>query len=218
MRDPATIVVADPHPVVRRAVRLSCASVPGLDVVADVATVPELVAVCDARPPDVVVLDVSAAGGLDAIREISARKLAGSIVVLTDRADGSTVLEALRLGVHGYLVKATALPSVGRQIERVLAGERVLSPEVERIAVAELGRFTRLARESSEMRAALTPREHEILLLLGRGHTMRQVATRLGISPRTVETHVGKLYRKLDVRTRVQAVSRAVSLGLVELR
>jgi DNA-binding CsgD family transcriptional regulator len=89
---------------------------------------------------------------------------------------------------------------------------------VEKIAVTELGRFTRLAREGSEVRASLTPREHEILVLISHGLTMRQVATRLGISPRTVETHVAKVYRKLEVRSRVQAVSRAVSLGLVELR
>jgi len=139
-------------------------------------------------------------------------------VVLTERTDGPMVMEALRLGVQAYLVKASALGTVGRQIQRVLLGERVISPEVERVAVAELGRFAQLAREGTQVRARLTPREHEILVLLSRGLTMQQIATRLGISPRTVETHVGKLYRKLDVRTRVQAVSRAVSLGLIELR
>ena len=144
--------------------------------------------------------------------------MVGAIVVLTDRTDGSVVLGALRLGVEGYLVKASALSTVGPQIRRVLAGERVISPEIEQIAVTELGRFARLAREGSEVRASLTPREHEILVLISRGLTMRQMATRLGISPRTVETHVAKLYRKLEVRTRIQAVSRAVSLGLVELR
>ena len=91
-------------------------------------------------------------------------------------------------------------------------------PEVEQIAVSELGKFARMAREGSEVRASLTPREHEVLVMLSTGLTMRQMANRLGISPRTVETHVAKLYRKLDVRTRVQAASRAVSLGLVDLR
>ena len=67
------------------------------------------------------------------------------------------------------------------------------------------------------MAASLTRRELEILELISEGLTMRQVATRLGISPRTVETHVAKLYRKLSVRTRVQAVARAASLGLIDL-
>ena len=214
----ATIVVADTHPIVRGAVRLSCSSIPGLEVVQEVDSAPALVAACEERRPDVAVLDLSFPEGLEVVRELTERRLAGAVVVLTDRTDGPVVLEALRLGVQAYLVKASALGSVGRQIERVLRGERVISPELERVAVAELGRFAQLAREGTQVRARLTPREHEILVLLGRGYTMQQIATRLGISPRTVETHVGKLYRKLDVRTRVQAVSRAVSLGLIELR
>jgi DNA-binding CsgD family transcriptional regulator len=79
-----------------------------------------------------------------------------------------------------------------------------------------LGQFARQAREGSEVQATLTPREHEILVLVSQGLTMQQAGRRLGISPRTVETHVAKLYRKLGVRTRVQAVGRAVQLGLIE--
>lgn len=214
----ATVIVADAHPIVRGAVRLSCASVPGLEVIREVDTASELVTACEERRPDVAVLDLSSPDVLVSIRELTERRLAGAVVILTDRTEGPIVIEALRLGVQAYLVKASALGSVGREIQRVLLGERVISPEVERIAVAELGRFAQLAREGTQVRSRLTPREHEILVLLGRGLTMRQIATRLGISPRTVETHVGKLYRKLEVRTRVQAVSRAASLGLIELR
>jgi len=211
------IVVADAHPIVRKAIRMSCETVPGLEVVEEAGSVSELLAACEAVRPDVVLVDLGMEDGFDAVRELVERKLAGAIVVLTDLTDGGAVLRALRLGVGGYLIKSSALPVLGEQIRRVLAGERVISPEVERIAVTELGRFARLARESSVLRASLTPREREILVLVGRGLTMRQMATRLGISPRTVETHVAKLYRKLDVRTRVQAVSRAVTLGLIEL-
>ncbi len=211
------MVVADPHPIVRGAVRLSCERVGGIDVVDEVASSDALLVACRARRPDAVVLDVAMEDGFDAIRRINEEKLSGSVVVLTALTNGNVVLSALRLGVGGYLIKSSALPIVGEQIRRVLAGERVISPEVEAIAVAELGRFAQQAREGSELRSSLTPREHQILVLIGEGLTMRQMATRLGISPRTVETHVAKLYRKLEVRTRVQAVSRAVSLGLLEL-
>jgi DNA-binding NarL/FixJ family response regulator len=216
--DAARLVVADAHPVVRRAVRMSCDSMPGLEVVGEADTGSGVLAVCEELRPDVAVLDIALPDGLDAIRGLNDRLLVEIVVVLTDRTDGPTVMEALRLGVEGYLVKSSALPTVGRQIRRVLDGERVISPEVQRIAVKELGAFARMAREGSEVRATLTPREHEVLMLISRGLTMRQMANRLGISPRTVETHMAKLYRKLDVRTRVQAVSRAVSLGLIELR
>jgi DNA-binding NarL/FixJ family response regulator len=213
----ARLIVADAHPVLRRAVRMSCESVPGLQVVAEAETTASMLILCEELRPDVVVIDIAFADGLHAIRELNDRHLVNVVVVLTDRTDGPSVMDALRLGVEGYLVKSSALPTVGRQIRRVLDGERVISPEVQQIAVRELGGFARLAREGSEVRATLTPREHEVLVMIGRGLTMRQMATRLGISPRTVETHVAKLYRKLDVRTRVQAVSRAVSLGLIDL-
>ncbi len=213
----ARLVVADAHPVVRRAVRMSCDSAPGLEVVGEADTGSAMLAACQELRPDVAVIDIALPDGLEAIRGLNDRQLVDIVVVLTDRTDGASVMEALRLGVEGYLVKSSALPTVGRQIRRVLDGERVISPEVQRIAVRELGAFARMAREGSEVRASLTPREHEVLLLLSRGLTMRQMANRLGISPRTVETHMAKIYRKLDARTRVQAVSRAVSLGLIEL-
>ena len=213
----ARVVVADPHPVVRAAVRLSCEGVSGIEVAGEVDSTAELLTTCASLHPDVVVFDVAMDDGFETIRIVNDAKLAGAVVVLTDLTQGSVVLGALRLGVAGYLIKSSALPAVGEQILRVLAGDRVISPEIEETAVAELGRFAQRAREGNEMRSSLTAREHEILILIGRGLTMRQMATRLGISPRTVETHVAKLYRKLDVRTRVQAVSRAVSLGLLEL-
>ena len=213
----ARLIVADAHPVLRRAVRMSCESVPGLEVVAEAETAASMLILCEELRPDLAVVDIAFRDGLHSIRELNDRHLVDIVVVLTDRTDGPSVMDALRLGVEGYLVKSSALPTVGQQIRRVLDGERVISPEVEQIAVRELGTFARLAREGSELRATLTPREHEVLTLIGRGLTMRQMATRLGISPRTVETHVAKLYRKLEVRTRVQAVSRAVAMGLIDL-
>jgi DNA-binding NarL/FixJ family response regulator len=88
---------------------------------------------------------------------------------------------------------------------------------LEQDAFRALGVMARRAREGAEVAARLTRRERQVLELLSAGMTMGQIATRIGISPRTVETHVAKVYRKLGVRTRVQAVSRAATLGLVEL-
>jgi RNA polymerase sigma factor (sigma-70 family) len=93
----------------------------------------------------------------------------------------------------------------------------VVDPALEQAAVLELGRFARQARESSAVVATLTPREREVLELLAEGLTMQQIGRRLTISPRTVETHVAKLYRKLEVRSRVQAIAKAASLGLLEI-
>src|SRR5262245_33813322 len=159
------IVVADAHPAIRGAVRLSCAAVPGLDVVDETASGQELLDACRRLHPDAVVLDLSLpdAEGFDVIRRVRQDELARVIVVLSDRADGATVLEALRLGVDGYLVKSTGLSEVGRSVARTLAGERVVSPELEPVTVQALGRRVRQAREGTEVRPTLTARAHEIL-------------------------------------------------------
>jgi len=214
----ARVVIAGGHPVIRGVVRLSCADAGGLEIVGEAEDVVRAVELCRALDPDVLVVDVDgdedAAG---AIARLRGDAVDTPIVVLSDRTDGTSVLTALRLGVRGFVGKNDGLRSVGSVIRRVADGERVIAPELERAAVAALGSLARQAREGSEMRASLTPREHEILLMVSRGLTMQQAGSRLGISPRTVETHVAKLYRKLGVRTRVQAVARAAQLGLIDL-
>jgi len=174
---------------------------------------------CRARTPDLLILDLELpdADGFRVLGDLGDEDRPKAILVLSDRADGDLVLRALRLGVRGYVTKAEGLRGLSGTIRRVLAGERVIAPGLEQDAVLALGRFARRAREGAEVAADLTSREQQVLELLSEGQTMRQIATRLSISPRTVETHVAKLYRKLGVRTRVQAVSRAATLGLVEL-
>jgi two-component system response regulator NreC len=216
----ARVVIAGGHPVIRGVVRLSCADAGGLEVVGEAEDVVRAVELCRALDPDVLVVDVDLGDedGTDTIARLRGDAVDTPIVVLSDRTDGATVLTALRLGVRGFVGKNDSLRSVGSAILRVAGGERVIAPELEQAAVAALGSLARQAREGSEMRASLTSREHEILLMVSRGLTMQQVGSRLGISPRTVETHVAKLYRKLGVRTRVQAVARAAQLGLIDLR
>ena len=216
---PARVVIAGAHPVIREVVRRSCMTEGGLEIVAEVTDAEGLLEACRRDHPDVIVLDVELddGDGLEALRAIREEGVAAGVLVLTDRTDGASVLDALKLGVRGYLGKADGLRAVGDCVRRIADGERLIDPDLEQAAVMALGSFARKAREGSEMEASLTPREQEILVMVSDGFTMQQVGTRLGISPRTVETHVAKLYRKLGVRTRVQAVSRAAQLGLIEL-
>jgi DNA-binding NarL/FixJ family response regulator len=218
--EPIRVLVVDGHPVIRGVVRIACETGERLAVAGEAADAVEAVRVCASTSPDVVVIDVELpeGGGVDAIRSMRAAGFRGKVIVLTEVTTGEAILECLRLGVSGYLEKSAGLRSIGSSILRVSLGERVIDPALERAAVAQLGRFARVAREGSEVAAVLTPRELEILRFISEGLTMASIGKRLGISPRTVESHVGKLYRKLAVRTRVQAVSRAVSLGLLDLR
>ena len=207
------------HPVILGVVRLSCEGLQTAVIVGE-SGAGEATALVASLSPDLIVLDLDLpdAEGLDLLREIRALGHHMPALVLSEKIDGSTVLESLKLGARGFVSKADGMRHVGEAIRRVVAGERVVGSELEQAAVMELGRFARQAREGSELDAVLTPRERQILGLLAEGLTMRQMGRRLSISPRTVETHVAKLYRKLGVRTRVQAVAKAVSLDLIELR
>jgi len=217
--DRVRVVIADEHPVVLGVLRLACESALSLEVVGEAADLEGLISACATANPQVVVmdLDMSEAHGVQALRAVRDSGYKGAVLILTDRTGGPVILEALRLGTRGFLEKADGIRKVASAVRRIADGERLIDPRLEQAAVMELGRFARRAREGSEMASSLTPRERQILDHLSTGLTMRQMANRLGISSRTVETHVLKLYRKLGVRTRVQAVAKAVSLGLIDL-
>ncbi|HET9724306.1 MAG TPA: response regulator transcription factor [Actinomycetota bacterium] len=214
------VFVVEDHPVLRGVVRLACEHTDGLALAGEAATGEEAVEGCRTTRPDVVVLDLSLPGdlqGLDVARALRSEGTAGRILVLTGRTDDEAVFAAIRVGADGYLEKTAGVRFIADALLRVAAGERVFTAKQERIARSQLGEMARRTRESSDVRAVLTQRELQILELLSRGVTVKQVATRLGLSPRTVETHISKLYRKLGVRNRVQAVSKATAIGLVEL-
>ncbi|MEA2556435.1 MAG: hypothetical protein QOI60_1766 [Actinomycetota bacterium] len=214
------VLVVDAHPVIRGVVRLACEGTEDLELVAEAAEAGEALNAVTALSPHVVVLDLDLPGdgGRDTLTRLKEAHYPGRVLALSERSDGAAVLDALKLGVQSYLLKGTALRTLADAVRRTAAGERLIDPDLEQGAVLELGRFARKAREGSETAALLTVREQQILEHISEGLTMHQIGTRLGISPRTVETHVAKLYRKLGVRTRVQAVARAATLGLIDLR
>jgi DNA-binding NarL/FixJ family response regulator len=217
---PARVLIVEDHPVLRGVVRLACEHTPGLEVAAEVEDGEQALEACRALRPDIIVLDLSLPGelqGLDVARRVHASMSPSKILVLTGRSDEQAVFDSLRAGADGFLEKTAGVRFIADALLRVAAGERVFTPEQEKMAVDELGRLARRARDSSGVRASLTDREVEILEYVSHGLTVKQVAKRLALSPRTVETHIAKLYRKLGVRNRVQAVSRAASLGLIEL-
>ncbi|MDP9483524.1 MAG: response regulator transcription factor [Chloroflexota bacterium] len=213
------VLVVEDHEVIRGVIKLACEHAPGLQVVAEVETAEAGLERCRTVEPDVIVLDLSLPGelqGLDLVRRLRAEGNPVRILVLTARTDDRTVFESIRAGVDGYMEKTAGVRFIADALGRVARGERVFTPGQERGAMSELGRLARQARAVSGARAQLTARELEILEHIGLGLTVKQVASRLGLSPRTVETHLAKLYRKLGVRNRVQALSRASALGLIE--
>lgn len=217
MSDAVRAVVVAAHPTVRRVVEVACREA-GVLVVDASGTAGEATAACRSHGPELLVLDLDLpdADGFRVLDDLGDLR-PPSILVLAERADGDQVLRALRLGAGGYLTKAGGLRDLGTTIRRVIAGERVMTPKLEKDAIGALGRMARHAREGADLAASLTTRQQQVLEFLSQGKTVSQIASRLGISPRTVETHVATLYRRLGVNTRVQAISQAARLGLVDL-
>jgi DNA-binding NarL/FixJ family response regulator len=214
------VLVVEDHAVIRGVIRLACEQSEGLEVVGECVDGASALDACRELLPDVVVLDLSLPGeiqGFDVARQVREEHLDVRILVLTGRSDEQAVFDSIRAGADGFLEKTEGIRFVADALRRVARGERVFTQAHERLALAELGRLARRARESSDALDDLTARELEVLRHVGNGLSVKQVATRLGLSPRTVETHLSKLYRKLGARNRVQALSRAASLGLIDV-
>jgi DNA-binding NarL/FixJ family response regulator len=209
------LFVFETDPLVESVIRLAAAAADGVGEVTVVTALD--VANWSTSRPSIVVLDLAGGSDLSGVGAIVDRVPLARVVVLSDRDDGPLVLEAMRRGVFGFVRKPDGLHGLTQTLSHIAAGERVVPPELERSAVDELRRFARQAHAASAVQTPITDREREILELAAEGFTTHQIGRRLGISPRTVESHIAKLYRKLGVNTRLQAVARAATLGLIEL-
>jgi DNA-binding NarL/FixJ family response regulator len=217
---PIRVLVVEDHEVIRGVVRLACEHAFGLEVVGEVGTGEEALERCRTDAPDVIVLDLGLPGpiqGLDVAMRLRAEHHPARILVLTGTANDHVLFECIRAGVDGFLEKTAGVRFVADALRRVALGERVFTRDQERVAVSELGRLARRTREVSSATTHLTDRELEILEHVAEGLPVKQVAKRLGLSPRTVESHLSTLYRKLGARNRVQALSRAARLRLIDL-
>jgi DNA-binding NarL/FixJ family response regulator len=216
------VLIVEDHPIVRAVVRMACEASPTLEVVGE-ADGRSAIEECGRLRPDVIVLDPAVPGtrAIEIADRLRADDAHPRILVLTEGSSGPSALSWMRSRVDGLLPKASGVRTIARAIETIAEGGRVLAPEQHREAVHELGRLVRTARPGAEPHtedhSSLTPRELQVLRLLADGWTIRQTATRTGISPRTVESHVTKLYRKLGVHTRMQAIARAASLGYISI-
>lgn len=166
--------------------------------------------------PDVVLmdLDMPVLGGVEATRAIRRAEHAIEVVVLTV-FDDRTVFEALKAGASGYLLKGTPLRQIVAGVEEALAGGSPISPRVARLVLGAFAERQVRPVVRADENTELTGREREILALLVEGETSASLADRLGISLHTANAHIRNIYRKLEVSSRAQAVSRALRDGLV---
>lgn len=208
------LALADDHLVVREGLRAMLEAEPDFEVVGQTGNGSEVAALVERVHPDVLVLDLMmpGIGGLDVIRELSRRGGGTRIVVLSMHANEAYVLEALGSGAGAYVLKQSEAGELVRAVHEVAAGRRYLSPPLSDRA---LEAYLRQSESGVPERATLTPREREVLQLVAEGHTSPEIADRLFISPRTVETHRSNLMRKLGLRTPADVVRYAVRHGVL---
>jgi len=214
---PSRVVVVDDHPMIRDLVRLACEHDPEIEVVGEAGTGEEAIAACRELRPDVLVLDVVLPGidGFEVARRLSEGGGGPRIIVVSGRTDSEAVFTARRLGIAGYLAKTEFVEHVTDAIRTVARGDTVYTEEQDRAAIEELGQMVRRARERARVAAALSDRELDVLRLMAESLPNKQIARRLGISAKTVESHISGIYRKLGAQTRVAAVARAIQLGIL---
>jgi DNA-binding NarL/FixJ family response regulator len=203
------VVVADDQELIRTGLALILGAQPDLDVVGQAADGRQAVEVACRTAPDVVLMDVRMPilDGVAATRELMAARPATRVLVLTTFDLDEYVLSALRAGASGFLVKDTPRASLLAAVRAVAAGDVLLSPDVTRRLVAThfVGGDERSA-EASRALARLTPRELEVLRLLGNGRSNAELAGAMYLAETTVKTHIARLLDKLGARDRVQLV------------
>jgi DNA-binding NarL/FixJ family response regulator len=216
---PVRLLIVDDHPVVRQGLRTFLETRPDFEVVGEAGDGETAIADAARLRPDVILMDLVMPGtdGLEAIARIRAGDGAARIVVLTSFASADQVLPALRAGAAGYLLKDAAPAEVEAAIRAVHRGEGVLDPGVTATVLAEVARPSPAPGKPAVPDpglASLTPREREVLGLLGRGMTNAAIARELFVAEKTVKTHVSSILAKLRLADRTQAALYAARLGL----
>jgi DNA-binding NarL/FixJ family response regulator/signal transduction histidine kinase len=209
------VLVADDHTLVREGIRHVLEREPGFEVVAEAASGTEVIALAERHRPDVAVLDISMPGesGIQVAARLRRTLPEIRILILSMYDNAEYVLESVRAGAHGYILKDTAATELRRAIRAVQDGEAFLSPPVaSRLTAAVRGELEREQRTSDA--GSLSAREREVLRGIARGQTNKEIASFLGISHRTVETHRESLMRKLRIRTVAGLTRFALESGL----
>ena len=215
MPEPIRVLVVDDHAVVRQGPRGLLELQEGIEVAGDAADGDQGVDAATRLRPDVVLMDLvmPALDGVAAMRLLRVRVPETRVIVLTSVLDDDKLLPALRAGAAGYLLKNAEPQEVVRAVRAAHAGQTVIDPIVAARLVETLA-----ADDRGDPIDLLTPREREVLVLIGRGYANKRIALELGLAEKTVKAHVGHILAKLGVSDRTQAAIAAVRAGLVDPR
>ncbi|MFI7290202.1 response regulator [Streptomyces anulatus] len=207
-----SLVVVDDHPVVRDGLRGIFTAAPGFEVLGEAANGVDALAVVERLDPDVVLMDLRMAGGggVAAIAELTRRGARSQVLVLTTYDTDSDTLPAIEAGATGYLLKDAPREELFAAVRAAADGRSVLSPAV---ASRLMTRVRTPAADPAE--TSLSAREREVLVLVARGTTNREIAAELFISEATVKTHLTHIFAKLGAKDRAAAVAVGYGRGIL---
>jgi DNA-binding NarL/FixJ family response regulator len=207
---PIRVLIADDHGVVRQGLRMYLGSDPELEIVGEARDGAEALSLSRELHPDVVLMDLlmPVMDGIAATAAIRRQMPETEVVALTSVLEDASVVEAVRAGAIGYLLKDTDAHELRRAIKAAAAGQVQLAPQ----AAARLMREVRAPEKSH---AALTERETDVMKLLAQAKSNKEIAQTLNIGEQTVKTHVSRILDKLELPSRTQVVLYAIRIGLV---
>jgi DNA-binding NarL/FixJ family response regulator len=207
--EPIRVLVVDDHPVVRQGLRTFLDLQDDLTVVGEAADGAAAAVAADRLRPDVVLLDLKMPGadGLVALHQLHESGNAAKVLIITSFTEPAAVLPAVRAGAAGYVYKDVDPPALAAAIRAVHAGHVLLHPDVARLLADG---------ETRRTGVHLTAREHQVLAAIARGRANRAIARELGLSEKTVKTHVSAILAKLGVQDRTQAALYAMRAGIVD--
>lgn len=210
--EPIRVMVVDDHPVWRNGLRNDFAAAGIATVVAEAADGGEAIDAAREHMPEVVIMDLHlpTVSGVEATRRIVADSPHIKVLVLSASPEETDVLEAVKAGASGYLLKSSTSAEVVEAVRRVRDGEPVFTPS---LAGLVLGEFRRMATKDP-LEPRITAREGEILKLVAKGYTYREIAEDLVISVKTVQNHVQNILTKLQLRGRYELMRYALQRGL----
>jgi NarL family two-component system response regulator LiaR len=210
--EPIGVLIVDDHPVVRDGLRTFLDTQPDIEVLGEAANGEEAVGFVTSSPADVVLMDLVMPGidGIEATRRIVEMSPATKVIVLTSYADDERVFPAIKAGATGYLLKDVEPSELAEAIRKVFAGESLLHPAIAARLMQEVSQTER------SVPGALTDRELEVLRLIARGRSNKEIASELVIAEKTVKTHVSNILAKLHLADRTQAALYAVRRGLAD--
>jgi DNA-binding NarL/FixJ family response regulator len=217
MSDAVRVLIADDDDLMRAGLRAVLSSDPEIELVGEAADGRAAIDQVRALSPDVVLMDVRMPGldGIAATRELTATAPAAKVLMLTTFEEDEYIFGGLAAGAAGFLLKRTSPEELIAAIHTVAAGDSLLSPSVTKRVIMEMAQAPRRDGRTRERLEVLTPREQEVLALIGRGLSNGEIATELVVEESTVKTHVKRILQKLQLRDRVHAVIVAYESGLV---